>query len=77
MEVTVTTKGQITLPKALRDTMHLKTGDKVIFELQEDGGYLLKPKTLPVQVLKDLISYEGKPVSVEDMDEAILQNMRG
>lgn len=45
MEVTLTTKGQITLPKALRDALHLKTGDKIIFEEQNNGSYLLKART--------------------------------
>ena len=41
MEARITVKGQITLPKALRDAMHLKTGDKVFFEPLEDGTYVI------------------------------------
>ena len=74
MESTLTTKGQITLPKALRAALHLKSGDKVIFEILEDGAYVLKPKTLDVRVLKGCISYKGKSQSIEDMQIAITQN---
>ena len=75
MESTLTTKGQITLPKALRSALHLKSGDKVIFEILEDGVYVLKPKTRDVRVLKGSISYKGKPQSIENMQVAITQNL--
>ncbi len=74
MESTLTTKGQITLPKALRAALHLKSGDKVIFETLEDGTYILKPKTLDVRTLKGSISYKGKPLSIEDMQDAVAKN---
>ncbi|MBN9459657.1 MAG: type II toxin-antitoxin system PrlF family antitoxin [Burkholderiales bacterium] len=34
---TVTSKGQLTLPKAVRQAMGVEAGDKVVFELREDG----------------------------------------
>lgn len=74
MEVTLTTKGQITLPKALRDALHLKTGDKIIFEEQNNGSYLLKARTTDVSVLKGCVAYKGKAVTLEDMDAAIIKN---
>ncbi|WP_420594986.1 AbrB/MazE/SpoVT family DNA-binding domain-containing protein [Deinococcus sp.] len=39
---TLTSKGQLTLPKALRDELHLDTGDKVELRLQ-DGEVMLRP----------------------------------
>jgi AbrB family looped-hinge helix DNA binding protein len=76
MEVTLTTKGQITLPKALRNSLHLKTGDKILFEEHEDGGYILRPKTLDVSALKGCLKYKGPAASLEDMDIAISSNLR-
>jgi antitoxin PrlF len=67
MESTITTKGQVTLPKALRSALHLKTGDKVIFEELEEGGFILKPKTLDLQ-------YSGPIATLEDMEHAISEN---
>jgi AbrB family looped-hinge helix DNA binding protein len=74
MESTLTTKGQITLPKALRAALHLKSGDKIVFEILEDGSYVLKPKTLDVRVLKGSVSYKGKAQNLEDMQNAIIAN---
>lgn len=74
MESTITTKGQITLPKALRSALHLKSGDKIIFEELEEGGFVLKPKTLDVQALKGCVSYNGASKSLEDMEQAISKN---
>jgi AbrB family looped-hinge helix DNA binding protein len=71
MESTITTKGQITLPKHVRINLHLKTGDKVIFEEQPDGGYVIRPKTRDVRSLKGCVSYAGAPLSIEEMSAAI------
>ena len=71
MKATLTSKGQITLPKPLRDDLQLKAGDQVYFEAQVDGSYTLRPRTLDVAVLKGCIKYDGPPVSLEDMEDAI------
>ena len=36
-ESTVTSKGQITIPKAVRERLQLEPGDKVYFNVREDG----------------------------------------
>lgn len=74
MESTLTTKGQITLPKALRDALHLKTGDKVVFEPLENGGYVLKSRTMDVRTLKGFGSYKGSRKSIAEMQDAIIKN---
>ncbi|MCF6286967.1 MAG: AbrB/MazE/SpoVT family DNA-binding domain-containing protein [Candidatus Hydrogenedentes bacterium] len=74
MESTLTSKGQITLPKALRTQLHLQAGDKVFFEQQDDGSYALRPRTLDVTVLKGCLNYSGPTLSLEDMDAAIARN---
>jgi antitoxin PrlF len=42
MSVTVTSKGQVTIPKAVRDRLGINPGSKVEFEITEDGRALLK-----------------------------------
>jgi antitoxin PrlF len=42
MRATVTAKGQITLPKGLRETLGLKAGDTVLFRVHEDRAVLAK-----------------------------------
>ncbi len=75
MEATITTKGQITLPKSLREALHLKVGDKILFEEQEDGTYLIKPRVINVQVLKGCITtYKGSSKTLQDMERAIAEN---
>lgn len=76
METTLTTKGQITLPKGMRDAMHLKSGDKIVFEEIGDNQYVLRPKMLDVRTLKGIASYEGKPKTLEEMEAAIHENSR-
>ncbi len=42
-ETTVTSKGQVTIPRALRDRLGLRAGAKVVFSLDETGRAYLKP----------------------------------
>ena len=71
MESTLTSKGQITLPKALRDELHLKSGDRIAFERKEDGSYVLRPRTTDVTILKGILEYTGPAKTIEDMQRGI------
>jgi antitoxin PrlF len=75
MEATLTVKGQITLPKPVRDAMHLKTGDRVLFE-EWEGGYIITPITTDVRTLKGCVSYQGPAKTLEEMEEAISAHVR-
>ena len=76
MQSTLTSKGQITLPKALRDELHLKAGDKIDFERNDDGSYVLRPRNVSVASLKGILKdkYKGPPKTVEEMQEAIVES---
>jgi hypothetical protein len=52
--------------------MHLKVGDKVLFEEWNDGAYMIRPRTTDVQMLKGCVSYQGAPQTLEQMDAAIM-----
>jgi len=73
MEATLTSKGQITLPKALRDEMHLKAGDKLVFEDNGEGSFTITPRLHDVRSLKGMVQYSGAPISVEEMNQALAQ----
>jgi antitoxin PrlF len=68
---TVTTKGQITIPKEVRDAMGIETGDRVEFVAEEKGVYKVVAATKDVRHLKGLVPKPAKPVSVEDMNRAV------
>jgi len=70
MTTTVTSKGQITLPKAIRDRLALKPGDKVEFVIVDDGVRLV-PVTQPVSAFKGRVPPPERSVSLEEMEAAI------
>lgn len=76
MLATITAKGQITIPKAARDTLKLNIGDRIEFVFGDDGRLFLLPVTRPVKTLKGMLPKPAQPVSLEAMDEAITQALR-
>lgn len=71
MHATVTSKGQVTIPKPIRDRLHLEAGDKIDFIVDEAGDVRITPVTVPVARLKGMVPKPGSPVSLAKMDEAI------
>ena len=70
---TLTSKGQITLPKAIREQLQLQPGDRVEFLVGPDGQITVWPVTSNVTILKGLIPKPKQPVSLEAMRTAIKQ----
>ena len=76
-EATLTSKGQVTIPKAVRDHLNLDTGARVDFVIEDDGTVVLRPVTRHVRELAGFLYRPGQPaVSVEQMDEAIASRAR-
>ena len=76
---TLTSKGQVTIPKTVRDALQLREGDKVDFMLTENGEALLTPitKTVTVdEIFGELYKSARKPVSVQQMKSGIRQQMK-
>jgi AbrB family looped-hinge helix DNA binding protein len=71
MESTITVKGQATIPKAIREHLRLKPGDRVKSFVHPDGSVVLLPKR-PVSALRGIVKAGRRPVSVEDMNEAAI-----
>jgi AbrB family looped-hinge helix DNA binding protein len=42
METTLTRKGQVTIPKHIRDALSLEPGCKLIFDVNKDGELVLR-----------------------------------
>lgn len=69
---TLTSKGQITLPKPVRDHLHVGDGDRVDFNIAADGSVVLHRVGGGVASLAGLLHKPSrKTVSLAQMDEAI------
>jgi AbrB family looped-hinge helix DNA binding protein len=69
-ESVITTKGQATIPKPVREHLGLKPGDRVKFFMHPDGSVVLLPK-LPVTALRGMPKPRRR-VMIEQMNEAII-----
>ncbi len=72
---TVTSKGQVTIPKAIRDFLKVKSGDLIDFLIDREGKVVVRAGTVHVGELRGILHRPGrKPVSLEEMDEAIARH---
>ncbi len=67
---TVTSKGQITLPKSVRERLGIEAGDRIEF-IESEQGFMVVPATRDIRSLKGIVDSHKKPVSLKDMNEAI------
>jgi AbrB family looped-hinge helix DNA binding protein len=75
MESAITAKGQATIPKAIRDHLGIKAGDRVKFFIHPDGSVVLLPKR-PATALRGLVKAH-RSVSIDEMNEAIASGAAG
>jgi antitoxin PrlF len=74
---TLTSKGQITIPKEIRDRLLLHSGDQLDFQLTGQGEVLLKPVTRHVDEVFGRLSKPGqKALTPAEMDAAIKQRVK-
>ncbi|HEX5238030.1 MAG TPA: AbrB/MazE/SpoVT family DNA-binding domain-containing protein [Sphingomicrobium sp.] len=68
---TVTSKGQVTIPAAVRRKLRLHAGSKIAFVENQAGETVIRPKTGSIRDLYGCIKYDGPSISIEEMNEAI------
>ena len=68
---TMTSKGQITIPKEVRDAVGLETGRRVSFLVREDHVVEMRPDEVDLLSLCGILKPKVKGVTLEDMEEAI------
>lgn len=69
---TITSKGQITLPREVREHLHVGEGDRVEFEIERDGEVRVRPVTGSMDELFGMLRRPGAPVrSLRAIDDAI------
>ncbi len=69
MEATLSSKGQATIPKAVRERLQIKAGDRFKFFFHPDGVMIL-PK-IPTKRLKGSVPKLARPVRLEEIEKAI------
>jgi AbrB family looped-hinge helix DNA binding protein len=79
LTTTVSTKGQIILPKAIRQRREWDAGTRLLVEDTPDGVLLkpapIFPETRPEDVFA-VLRYSGKPKSLKEMEAGVLAETR-
>jgi AbrB family looped-hinge helix DNA binding protein len=74
---TLTTKGQVTIPKVIRDSLKLNTGDKIEILATDKGEAILRPVSKKVdEIFRKLQKPGRKAVSLEAMEDAVRNRMK-
>ena len=67
-DATLTSKGQTTIPKEIRDGLSIKAGDRMTFTLMPDGTVVMRVKSKSVNGLAGVFHKKGrKPVPIEQL----------
>jgi antitoxin PrlF len=76
-ESKMTTKGQVTIPKAVRERLNLEVGDTVYFDVRDDGSVVLVARNEPVEALFGMLAGKSKrkaAITVDEMNPASLDD---
>ena len=79
LKAKLTSKGQVTIPKAVRERLGLVTGDQLRFHVQDDGTLaLMPPRRDPLGRLPGLLQdlSPGRALTVEEMRTAVRDRAR-
>ena len=74
---TLTSKGQITVPKPIRDRLNIRPGDRIHFFVEYDGTVTFMPAKSDVRELKGILPKPANPVTIDDMNKAIAEGGSG
>ena len=75
VQSTVTSKWQTTLPQPVRKALGLRPGDRVRYFVLDDEVRIVAVR--PLQRLFGALRYDGPPVTLEDMEQAIAEQASG
>lgn len=74
---TVTSKGQVTVPKEIRDRLNVETGDRIDYIVDGDGRVYLECATISANELRSSLGrYAGHELSTDDIDKAVGKALR-
>ena len=65
---TLTSKGQTTIPKEIRESLGMKAGDRMTFTLMPDGTVVMRVKNKSITQLAGILHRKGrKPIPIEQL----------
>jgi AbrB family looped-hinge helix DNA binding protein len=67
----VTGKGQITVPRQIREHLQLRSGQKVQFSIDNDGRVVMRPMSARLSDLAGILGRPKRSATLEEMDEAV------
>lgn len=65
-------KGQVTIPKKIRETLQVRPGDTVCYLVEQDGVRIKKMGG--IKDIKAMVEYDGPPISIDEMDDAVSES---
>jgi antitoxin PrlF len=74
---TITSKGQVTIPKSVRELLGVRPGDRVSFRVDTDGRVVVETAAVDVRAIFGTVRPRRRGVSVEDMQEAVRRRGSG
>ena len=69
----MTSKGQVTIPKAVRDRLGLRSGVTLHFWVDPTGRIVVTPLTLGIDDLIGILPKPGRPLTIDEINEAIAE----
>ena len=73
---TLTSKGQITIPKEIRDHLGIEPGDRLNFSIGSKGDVTVEPETVDIRSLRGVLK-SNRHVTLQDMEKAIRRGASG
>lgn len=67
----LTSKGQITVPKAVREALGISPGDRIAFRLKDNGTVVIEAETVDLTEMRGVLKPAVRGVSVKAMGDAI------
>lgn len=68
---TLTSKGQITIPKVVREALAVHPGDTLAFRIGEDGTVTVEAETIDLLELRGTVKTRMKGITIDAMNDAI------
>ena len=75
---TITSRGRLTLPKAIRDLLRLGAGDRIDFVVKDDGTVVLRLAAVDVRELRGTLHRKRlTPLTIEEVNAIIRRRGAG